>query len=340
MKRTVEYLGKTEDGFAEYEISESYEDDATATVYQSEKIPRPKKAQAELTSKKGILKLNKEEFFKTEFGMELKKALHALEDSYLLRRNYLAMGNHVKLDQNEYVFHNLIDYLKLYMSEIKECYGIEYTIIGTDDCFGMCTLDYSDWLYKTELKMDGKELKIINRPYYTVDVSEAEEKTSKKPSTFKEAYKTYVDYFDEVPNFGKLGKLYKAYQQSWREFENFKEYLTFAISTERTEIMKLNKEEFFKTEFGIELKNTIELLEHAIKMQKKCSNKGDWDGFYLHSQRIEELDSRCEVFKLAIKQFYGIEYQFRRTDDYYGFCTKDISDWLFKVERKMDGKGE
>lgn len=49
MKRTVEYLGKSEDGFAEYEISESYEDDATATVYQSEKIPKPKKAQAELS---------------------------------------------------------------------------------------------------------------------------------------------------------------------------------------------------------------------------------------------------------------------------------------------------
>lgn len=56
MKRTVEYLGKSEDGFAEYEISESIENDSTSKVYKPEKIkyPRPKE----------VMKLNKEEFFK------------------------------------------------------------------------------------------------------------------------------------------------------------------------------------------------------------------------------------------------------------------------------------
>lgn len=110
--------------------------------------------------------------------------------------------------------------------------------------------------------------------------------------------------------------------------------------TPNKDVMELNKDEFLKTEFGRDLRNTVDLLDRAIKMQSKCSNKGGWDEFKLHSQRIEELDNRCEVFKLAIKQFYGIEYDFHRTDDYYGFCTKDGSDWLYKVERGIDGNGE
>lgn len=37
---------------------------------------------------------------------------------------------------------------------------------------------------------------------------------------------------------------------------------------------------------------------------------------------------------MAIRQFYGVEYCFTRTDTYYGLVTEDETDWLFRVERK------
>lgn len=33
------------------------------------------------------------------------------------------------------------------------------------------------------------------------------------------------------------------------------------------------------------------------------------------------------------QEFYKIEYHFSRTDEYFGVCTEDESDWLFRVER-------
>lgn len=44
--------------------------------------------------------------------------------------------------------------------------------------------------------------------------------------------------------------------------------------------------------------------------------------------------AQWEVYHLALKQFYGVEYYFTRTDEYYGVCTEDESDWLIKVERR------
>ena len=36
-----------------------------------------------------------------------------------------------------------------------------------------------------------------------------------------------------------------------------------------------------------------------------------------------------------MRQFYNIEYHFSRTDEYFGVCTEDETDWLFKVEREV-----
>lgn len=104
--------------------------------------------------------------------------------------------------------------------------------------------------------------------------------------------------------------------------------------------MKLNKEEFLKTEFGRDLRFTLVLYDRYYIERSKYANQVDWSGFDLHNQGMKNLGNRWYVFKLAMKHFYGIEYIFRRTDEYYGVCTKDGSDWLFKVERKIDGKGE
>lgn len=97
--------------------------------------------------------------------------------------------------------------------------------------------------------------------------------------------------------------------------------------------MELNKDEFLKTEFGAELKSTLESLDRNLTIKWDCNN-------YKDEGAIKRLCAQWDIFKLALKQFYGIEYAFTRTDEYFGVCTEDESDWLFKVERKIDGKGE
>lgn len=84
-------------------------------------------------------------------------------------------------------------------------------------------------------------------------------------------------------------------------------------------MMKMNKEKFLKTEFGRSLQECVtawdKLLEVGDRRPAYCC-QAQWD-----------------VYKLAIRHFYGIEYYFTRTDEYFGICTEDESDWLFKVER-------
>lgn len=36
---------------------------------------------------------------------------------------------------------------------------------------------------------------------------------------------------------------------------------------------------------------------------------------------------------MVLLQFFGIEYNFTRTDEYFGLVTEDEENWLFKIER-------
>lgn len=100
--------------------------------------------------------------------------------------------------------------------------------------------------------------------------------------------------------------------------------------------MKLNKDKFLKTEFGSELESTIKCWDNALEERRKVTlGRGNPDqglGFDYWNNTCRSCQDRWEVFKLAIFQFYGIEYYFTRTDEYFGICTYDESDWLMKVE--------
>ena len=101
--------------------------------------------------------------------------------------------------------------------------------------------------------------------------------------------------------------------------------------------MKLNKEKFMKTEMGGELEETIRTWDKALDERRKAtpgigtSNQGL--GFKYWENTCRSCQDRWEVFKLAIKQFYGIEFFFTRTDEYFGIVTEDEADWLMKAER-------
>jgi len=83
--------------------------------------------------------------------------------------------------------------------------------------------------------------------------------------------------------------------------------------------MKLNKEKFLKTEFGAEMTNCIDCWDLYLSTEN-----------YIRARLYQE---QWDVYQLAIKQFYGVEYHFTRTDEYYGIVTEDYNNWLYKVEK-------
>lgn len=82
--------------------------------------------------------------------------------------------------------------------------------------------------------------------------------------------------------------------------------------------MKFNKENFLKTKFGAGMIKCVD-----------C-----WD-LYLDKdfESAKLCQAQWEIYQMAIKQFYGIEYHFTRTDEHYGIVTEDDKNWLYKVER-------
>lgn len=104
--------------------------------------------------------------------------------------------------------------------------------------------------------------------------------------------------------------------------------------------MKLNKEKFMKTEMGGELEETIRTWDKAIDERRKATpgigNPDQGLGFKYWDNTCRSCQDRWEVFKLAIKQFYGIEFFFTRTDEYFGMCSEDESIWLIESIGKME----
>ena len=66
--------------------------------------------------------------------------------------------------------------------------------------------------------------------------------------------------------------------------------------------MKFNKENFLKTEFGAEMINCVDRWDSYLSAK-------DYD-------RAKLCQEQWDVYQMAIKQFYGIEYHFTRTDKY------------------------
>lgn len=93
--------------------------------------------------------------------------------------------------------------------------------------------------------------------------------------------------------------------------------------------MKLNKEQFLKTEFGAELECTITAWNQALEKHNRTGEDKDI------LRTLAWCQAQWEVYRMAIKHFYGVEYHFTRTDEYYGLCTEDESDWLMKVDREQ-----
>ena len=76
----------------------------------------------------------------------------------------------------------------------------------------------------------------------------------------------------------------------------------------------------------------------ALEERRKATpGIGDPDqglGFGYWDRTCKSCQDRWEVFKLAIRQFYGIEFNFTRTDEYFGICNDDETIWLMNDSDK------
>lgn len=90
-----------------------------------------------------------------------------------------------------------------------------------------------------------------------------------------------------------------------------------------------NKEEFLQSQMGYEIKDCITSWDKALENYKKfpyCSEE------YKREKRVMDwCQAQWEAYKLAIYEFYGVEYCFTRTEEYYGVVTEDNENWLFKI---------
>ena len=84
-------------------------------------------------------------------------------------------------------------------------------------------------------------------------------------------------------------------------------------------MIKMNKEKLLRTELGGSLQECITAWDKGLQVGDRKAAL--W------------CQAQWEVYKMAVRQFYGIEYCFSRTDEYFGVCTEDETNWLFKVER-------
>ena len=97
--------------------------------------------------------------------------------------------------------------------------------------------------------------------------------------------------------------------------------------------MKLYKDKFLLSEFGSELTSTVCAIDFYLNEKSKLSYFENPNTYKKLENCISTLFAQWEVYKLALKCFYGIEYHFTRTDKYFGIVTRSQDEWLFKKNR-------
>lgn len=88
-------------------------------------------------------------------------------------------------------------------------------------------------------------------------------------------------------------------------------------------MLQMDKEEFLKTECGEQLVECIKVLDFCLERR----------GIRSLVDTYIYCSAQWKVWQIVFKQFYGVEYDFIRTDEYFGVVTEDKTDWLFKIER-------
>lgn len=93
--------------------------------------------------------------------------------------------------------------------------------------------------------------------------------------------------------------------------------------------------EFMQSEIGEKLANLVQTWDHAMRERAKCSYGNVGSDVVWHWDNIcQNCRDQWEIFKLVLKQFYGMEIHFSSTQKFFGVCNEDASVWLMKVTRE------
>lgn len=99
--------------------------------------------------------------------------------------------------------------------------------------------------------------------------------------------------------------------------------------------MKINKEKFLKTELGSGLKECVIAWDRALD---ECGKRRHSEiGCSKARRAADRCQAQWEVYQVVLRQFYGIEYHFTRSDGHVGVVTEDGGDWLFRMEKGEEG---
>jgi hypothetical protein len=107
------------------------------------------------------------------------------------------------------------------------------------------------------------------------------------------------------------------------------------------EHMELDKEWLMKSVLGMSMCDHIDFLDKALDRKCKCREYSD--KWFKEDIAVQRNQAAWDMARVALITMYGISYNFTRTSDYYGICTENGSDWLYRVERKKrdkEGGGE
>lgn len=99
--------------------------------------------------------------------------------------------------------------------------------------------------------------------------------------------------------------------------------------------MKLNKEVFLKSELGSNLRDCVISWDKALDGCRKYQHS---EKEYRRERKVENwCQAQWEVYQMVLRQFYGAEYHFTRSDGHVGVVAADEGDWLFRMEKGEEG---
>lgn len=94
--------------------------------------------------------------------------------------------------------------------------------------------------------------------------------------------------------------------------------------------MQMNKE-FYESEFYHNLLKCVVTLDVALEKQRKCLC--GTEEYKLHEAVVNMCLAELEVYEMALKYIFGVEFCLTRTDEYFGLVTEDETYFLFQVMR-------
>ena len=98
-------------------------------------------------------------------------------------------------------------------------------------------------------------------------------------------------------------------------------------------MLELNKREFLQSDLGQALIDVIISWDQALDESRHYYQQTPEFEYWNKVALINREE--WEIFKKTLYHFYGIEYYFTRTDEYFGVVTEDETNWLIKIEREV-----